>query len=49
MYDVSVSLEAKFHATRTADNNIDVCSVNFVKFYCICPTKAQYILTVSVS
>ena len=39
---MSVSLEAKFRATRTVDN-IDVCSVNFVEFYCIFPTKALHI------
>ena len=27
---------------------VDVCTWNFVESYCICPTKAQYVLTMSV-
>jgi hypothetical protein len=35
----------KYH-NRTGWNNLDVCIENFVEFYCIYPTNAQYVITI---
>jgi len=38
------------HSSSTLDRPngyLDICAVSFVEFYYICPTNAQYILTIN--
>ena len=41
----------QFSTPRTSNEcfTFDVCTIYFIEFYYICPTNAQYILTISVS